>query len=140
MADDENQSVSPAPESASPEPASPAAESSKTEPSPEVTTTKLPPAVPAAAPPVSSSPPHTSVGAHMRAVVHAKKLARLEKIIVLAAEKCVIENNDVEKLLKVSDATATRYLNELVKTGRLKRSGVRFHERYEPLGGSNSAM
>ena len=76
----------------------------------------------------------------MRAVVHSKKLARLKKIMTMAAEKHVIVNDDVEELLKVSDATATRYLVELVKTGRLKRSGVRFHERYEPLGGSNSAM
>lgn len=68
----------------------------------------------------------------MRQVVQAKKRARLEKIVALAVDMRVISNDDVEKLLKVSDATATRYLSELVKSGRLKRSGPIHHERYEP--------
>jgi len=34
-----------------------------------------------------------------------------------------ITNNDVEKLLGVSDATATRYLDELEKEGKLKQVG-----------------
>ena len=71
----------------------------------------------------------------MREVVREKKRVRLEKVVALAIQKRVITNNDVEELLKVSDATATNYLAELVKAGRLKRSGARFHERYEPLGG-----
>lgn len=95
---------------------------------------------PAAAPvvPVAAAPtptPRQSSGARMRTRVQEKKRARLEKIVALAAQKRLITNNDVENLLKVSDATATNYLSELVKTGRLKRSGAPFHERYEPLGG-----
>lgn len=34
-----------------------------------------------------------------------------------------ITNNDVEKLLGVSDATATRYLDELEKQGKVKQVG-----------------
>lgn len=34
-----------------------------------------------------------------------------------------ITNNDVEKLLGVSDATATRYLNELEKEQKIKQIG-----------------
>jgi DeoR/GlpR family transcriptional regulator of sugar metabolism len=67
----------------------------------------------------------------MQRVVGARKQARLEKVVVLAAEKRVVTNDDVQKLLRVSDATATRYLNELVRQGRLKRSGVRAGTRCE---------
>ena len=69
----------------------------------------------------------------MRAVVQTKKRKRLDKIVALAAQTHIITNDDAQKLLQVSDSTATRYLKELVKTGRLKLSGKRKHERYEPL-------
>ena len=68
----------------------------------------------------------------MREAAQKKKLARLEKIVTLATQKRLITNNDVEKLLKVSDATATNYLRELVQAGRLKKSGVRAGTRYQP--------
>ncbi|MBU0999386.1 winged helix-turn-helix transcriptional regulator [Patescibacteria group bacterium] len=35
-----------------------------------------------------------------------------------------ITNNDVEKLLGVSDATATRYLDELEKEGKIRQIGT----------------
>lgn len=76
----------------------------------------------------------------MRAVVRSKKHARLEKVMEMAIQKRVIVNDDVEKLLKVSDATATRYLSELVKNGRLRRLGKDGGARYEPFNGSNSAI
>ncbi len=63
----------------------------------------------------------------------AKKRERLEKIIALAAQKGSIRNNDVELLVHVTDATATRYLSELVKADRLKRVGIRAAARYQPL-------
>ena len=90
---------------------------------------------PPVVPPVVVPSRRASSGVHMREVVREKKRVRLEKVVALAIQKRVITNNDVEELLKVSDATATNYLAELVKAGRLKRSGARFHERYEPLGG-----
>ncbi len=34
-----------------------------------------------------------------------------------------IQNNDVEKLAKVSNATAERYLNDLEKEGKLTQHG-----------------
>ncbi len=52
-----------------------------------------------------------------------RKRAKLEKVVALVQTKGKITNNDVEKLLHLSDATATRYLNELVKQGRLRRVG-----------------
>lgn len=35
-----------------------------------------------------------------------------------------VTNNDIEKLLGVSDATATRYLDELEKEGRIRQIGT----------------
>ena len=95
-----------------------------------------PAAVPAASSSSATPPPSkNSSRGHMLTVVRARKAERLEKIVALAKEKGSITNDDVEKLLKVSDATATNYLRELVKAGRLKRSGARFHEHYEPISG-----
>lgn len=62
-----------------------------------------------------------------------KKNEKLERTIVLAKEKDSITNRDVELLLHVSIATATRYLSELVKSGRLRRIGKRRAARYEPV-------
>lgn len=93
-----------------------------------------PPPVPVIAPPVvSPSNPKQSAGARMREVVQAKKRARLDRVVALAVQKRVVTNNDVERLLKVSDATATNYLRELVTSGRLRRTGAQKRPRYEPL-------
>ena len=62
----------------------------------------------------------------------AKKQAGLEKIVAFAIKKRSITNNNVELLLHVSDATATRYLSDLVKAGRLKRTGERASATYQP--------
>ena len=99
-----------------------------TAPAPDPSPSTNPPPPPAA---TTNPPPHQSAGARMRAGVQAKKHARLEKIVALAAEKRVITNDDIENLLKVSDATATNYLRELVQAGRLRRSGVRAGTKYE---------
>jgi len=55
----------------------------------------------------------------------------------LATEKKSITNDQVEKLLHVSDSTAQRYLTQLSKEGKLKRIGKDGSSRYEPLNGSN---
>src|SRR3989344_7503346 len=44
-----------------------------------------------------------------------------------------ITNNDVEKLLGASDATATRYLNELEKEQKIKQIGTVGHAVYYRL-------
>lgn len=48
----------------------------------------------------------------------------LEKILVLVREKASITNDDVQVLLGVSDATATRYLQELESQGKLAQQGA----------------
>lgn len=52
-----------------------------------------------------------------------RKEENKEKILVLFQTKETVTNNDIEKLLGVSDATATRYLSELEKEGKLVQIG-----------------
>ncbi|HCC60034.1 MAG: hypothetical protein A2402_02395 [Candidatus Staskawiczbacteria bacterium RIFOXYC1_FULL_37_43] len=53
-----------------------------------------------------------------------KKEENLKKILeLLKGEQARITNNAVEKFLKVSDSTATRYLDELEKQGSIKQIG-----------------
>lgn len=52
-----------------------------------------------------------------------KKKENLEKIRSLFAGRPRVANNDIEKLLGVSDATATRYLDELEKEGLIRQVG-----------------
>ena len=65
--------------------------------------------------------PDTAVKA--RAAIQSKKRQKLERILEEVAKVGSISNNEVEKLLGVSDATASRYLVSLQKEGKLKRLG-----------------
>lgn len=90
-------------------------------------------------PPITTEPlrqsPKSLLAKAMEAIRFRKK-AKLEKIMKLAQEKRSITNDQVQKLLRVSDATATRYLSELVRQTRLRRFGIRGSARYEPTIGS----
>ena len=61
-----------------------------------------------------------------------KKTENKEKILraLHSSPEGKITNNEIEKLLSVSDATATRYLNELEKEGRVKQVGATGHAVY----------
>ena len=59
-----------------------------------------------------------------RATIQFRKTAKLEKIMTALQKKNHITNDEVEKLLHVSDATATRYLEALVKQGKIKKIGT----------------
>ncbi len=60
-----------------------------------------------------------------------------QKILKLLKEKGRLENDDVQRLLNVSDATAERYLNELEKDGLVKQVGEVGHAvYYKKLNGS----
>lgn len=56
-------------------------------------------------------------------LVRERKQKSLEKIIDLFGKTDQIKNNDVEDLLDVSDATATNYLDELQRQGRIIQHG-----------------
>ena len=53
-----------------------------------------------------------------------QKTHNKEKILAFVQEHGKIQNNDVEKLAGVSNATAERYLDELEKEGKLTQHGV----------------
>lgn len=58
-----------------------------------------------------------------RAKIQSRKQKHLEKILTLFEKKENITNDDVENLLHCSNATARRYLNELLKQGKIRRLG-----------------
>lgn len=94
--------------------------------------------------PSTSEPSHESIAPSPKSFlakalesIQFRKKAKLEKIMKLAIEKKSITNDQVQKLIRVSDATATRYLSELVRQNRLKRVGAPQNPTYRPLGGSN---
>lgn len=66
------------------------------------------------------------------AALSGKKRKRLDKILQLAATKKSIKNDDVEKLLRVSDSTAQRYLKQLVQEGKLTVTQKGNDAWYEP--------
>ena len=55
--------------------------------------------------------------------IQNKKRTKLDLILTLFAKRKNITNDEVEKFLHVSDATATRYLSELEKEGKIKQDG-----------------
>ena len=60
--------------------------------------------------------------------VYDKKRAELKennkkKIMTLFREKREISNNDIEKLLDISDAMATKYLDELEREEKIRQEG-----------------
>ncbi|MBI4235473.1 DUF977 family protein [Candidatus Peregrinibacteria bacterium] len=52
-----------------------------------------------------------------------EKQKRKVKILELIREKGSVTNNDIEKVLGVSDASATNYLQEVEKEGKIEQIG-----------------
>ena len=71
----------------------------------------------------SNKPNSRELLAKGRAKVQEKKQKKLDKIIELLNTKDKVSNADVEKLFRVSDATATRYLSALQKQGKIRKVG-----------------
>ncbi|MEK7066416.1 MAG: hypothetical protein AAB965_02480 [Patescibacteria group bacterium] len=121
---------------------------------PAIVSVPIEPAEPALAsqPSPAAQPTAQAVGPNPRSFlakalekIQFRKRAKLEKIVKLATEKTLdhggsgkksITNDQVQKLLYVSDATASRYLLQLVKEGKLKKVGPDGRARYEPVSGS----
>lgn len=82
---------------------------------------------PQATPPTPTTPSNQSHSRDLlakgRAKVQEKKQKKLDKIMELLNTKDKVSNADVEKLLRVSDATATRYLSALQKQGKIRKVG-----------------
>jgi hypothetical protein len=58
-----------------------------------------------------------------RNAIQFRKRKKLDRVMSLFLKQSKITNNEVEKFLHVSDATATRYLSQLEKEGKIKQSG-----------------
>ena len=61
------------------------------------------------------------------AVLRTRKQKKLDAVMTLFAKRTKITNDEVEKLLHVSDATATRYLSILEKQNKIQQSGKTGH-------------
>ena len=114
---------------------------SATLPVPDNASTPVPlPTEPSAPAVVSAYAALLSLRDKALSAIQFRRQARLEKIMALAEKKGSIGNDDVEKLLRVSDSTATRYLFALVRDGKLKQMGVPQAQRYAVPSGSNGAV
>jgi len=86
---------------------------------PEIPTSQPP--TPSSSLPVRQSARDLLVKAN--ATKQNRKRKKLDKIMEALNTKGKITNDEVEKLLHVSDATATRYLSALEKEGKIKQVG-----------------
>lgn len=62
-----------------------------------------------------------------RNAIQLRKRKKLDRVMSLFLKHSKITNDEVEKFLHVSDATATRYLSELEKEGKIKQNGKTGH-------------
>ena len=58
-----------------------------------------------------------------RNAIQFRKRKKLDRVMSLFLQHSKITNDEVEKFLHVSDATATRYLSILEREGKIKHSG-----------------
>ena len=93
-------------------------------------TAQIPPSEPIRSEPVPITPAPIVVShtvrellAKAREMIQGRKVKKLEKILQVLSAKGKITNDEVEKLLHISDATATRYLSILEKQGKIKQVG-----------------
>jgi hypothetical protein len=59
--------------------------------------------------------------------IQFRKRKKLDKIMAMFLKQSKITNDEVEKFLHVSDATATRYLSQLEKENKIKQVGKTGH-------------
>lgn len=62
-----------------------------------------------------------------RNAIQFRKRKKLDRVMSLFLSHSKITNDEVEKFLHVSDATATRYLSILEKEGKIKQNGKTGH-------------
>ena len=84
---------------------------------------------PSAAAPVQTGILHNAreLLGRARIAIQDRKRKKRDKIMAALNAKTKITNDEVEKLLHVSDATATRYLSALEKENKIKQVGKTGH-------------
>mgnify|MGYP006315566679 CR=1 FL=1 len=75
------------------------------------------------APSIFSREGARAVIAKAQEAIQFGKRKKLDRVMSLFAKRTNITNDEVEKLLHVSDATATRYLEILKKENKIKQNG-----------------
>lgn len=103
------------------QPTSSASTPSSSEARPAQKMETLPTATESVTPPVPSF--ITSLLIKARAMIQIRKRNKLDKIMEMLSRAGKVSNNDVRKLLRVSDATATRYFDILEREGKIQRMG-----------------
>lgn len=78
---------------------------------------------PVVIPPIVNKSPIRELLNNARFAIQTRKKKKMEKIMKLFEKKSHITNDEVEKLLHISDATATRYLTILKKENKIKQIG-----------------
>ncbi|MDE2188347.1 MAG: hypothetical protein KGJ35_01305 [Patescibacteria group bacterium] len=110
------------------------AQAALTPPAPQPQSPAQPPQTPMQATPeqakFSESEQFRDIQAHGRAKIQMNRSEKLDRLIQYAQKKQVIDNEEIQKLLHISSATATRYLVTLVQQGRLVRDGSPRHAKY----------
>lgn len=76
---------------------------------------------------VSTKPSQKNLWQRFLSKIQIGKRKKLDRIMALFLKQSKITNDDVEKFLHVSDATATRYLSILEKEGKIKQNGKTGH-------------
>jgi hypothetical protein len=87
-------------------------------------------AIPQSEPISGESPAFRDIQARGRSKIQTNRQEKLDKLIQFAQKKQVIDNEEIQMLLHVSSATATRYLEDLVKEGHLVSEGSPRHAKY----------
>ena len=75
--------------------------------------------------------PHSDFRARELAAKAAKKEKKLTKLLDFIRKQGSATNNEIQKHLGISDATATRYAQELVRRGLLKKTGATRAVKYQ---------
>ena len=89
------------------------------------------PAMPQPEPISSESAAFRDIQARGRSKIQTNRQEKIDKLIEFAQKKQIIDNEEIQILLHVSSATATRYLEDLVKEGRLVSEGSPRHAKYK---------
>jgi hypothetical protein len=85
----------------------------------------IPPVVVAISPQENKKSFALSLLAQAREKLQFRKRKKLDRILVEIGKKQKITNDEVEKLLHISDKTAERYLSQLIKEQKIKTNGLK---------------
>jgi predicted HTH transcriptional regulator len=90
-----------------------------------------PPPVVVPVTPVSKVPAKPSLFRRLMTIVQFRKQQRKERMVMLAEELKSITTEDVRRRIRITKVTARKYLEELVREGRLHRRGKKGSYVYE---------